>query len=247
MNKIKVSTINVSNQHSAKYISALTKITFSKKMNASNDIASLLQNVNDEKDVLAKRVFQLGHLTLLEFINVSVLVEGCSRSYTHQQVRNRAGFTYLQSSQHWLDHSDMLDYVVPYELLVAHDENKIQKYLDTCNKAGEEYVRMIKEDNQLPEIARQVLPNATRCNLVINANLRAWFNFLEKRLCFKNTTEINYISLLIYKELMKVCPEIVSYFGPACFRCGKCIEMDRTCGIKWSIEEMEKKFAKMFE
>lgn len=246
MNKIKVSTINVSQEHSAKLISALTKITFSKKMNAASDVASLLQNVTDEKDVLAKRVFQLGHLTLLEFINVTLLVEGASRSYTHQQVRNRAGFSYVQSSQHYIDHSDMLDYVVPYELLITKDQEKIQKYLDTCKSAGAEYVRMIKEDNQLPEVARQVLPNATRCNLVINANLRAWFNFLDKRLCFKNTSEINYIALLIYKELYKVCPEIVSYFGPSCFRCNKCIEMDRTCGLKWSIEELEKKFAPMF-
>lgn len=246
MNKIKVSTINISNEHSAKYISALTKMTFSKKMNSNPDIADVLKNVNDEKDILAKRVFQLGHHTLLEFINVTVLVSACSRSYTHQQVRNRAGFSYVQSSQHYIDHSDMLDYVIPYELLITHDQIKIQKYLDTCKSAGNEYVRMIKEDNQLPEVARQVLPNATRCNLVINANLRSWFNFLEKRLCFKNTTEINYIAFLIYKELMKVCPEIVSYFGPACFRCGKCIELDRTCGIKWSIDEMEKKYAAMF-
>lgn len=246
MNKIKVSTINVSNEHSAKYISALTKMTFSKKMNSSPNVAELLQNVNDEKDVLAKRVFQLGHLTLLEFIDVTVLVSGCSRSYTHQQVRNRAGFSFVQSSQHYIDHSDMLDYVVPYELLIAHDEKKIKKYLDTCDRAGAEYIRMIKEDGQLPEVARQVLPNATRCNLVIKANLRSWFNFLDKRLCFKNTTEINYIAFLIYKELLKVCPEVVSYFGPSCFRCGKCIEMDRTCGIKWSIDEMEKKYSKMF-
>lgn len=141
----------------------------------------------------------------------------------------------------------MLDYVVPYELLVAKDQTKIDRYLSVCDTAGKEYVRMIKEDGQLPEVARQVLPNATRCNLVINANLRSWFNFLDKRLCFKNTTEINYIAMRIYEELYKICPEVVSYFGPACFRCGKCIEMDRSCGIKWSIEEMHRKFDKMFD
>jgi hypothetical protein len=48
----------------------------------------------------------------------------------------------------------MLDYVVPYELLITKDQEKIQKYLDTCKSAGAEYVRMIKEDNQLPEVAR---------------------------------------------------------------------------------------------
>lgn len=42
MNKIKVSTINYSKEHSAKLISALTKITFSKKMNAAADVASFL-------------------------------------------------------------------------------------------------------------------------------------------------------------------------------------------------------------
>src|SRR5688500_11893212 len=53
-----------------------------------------------------------GHGSVLEHANYSLLLEGVSRSLTHELVRHRAGFAYSQLSQRYVDESDAR-FVVP--------------------------------------------------------------------------------------------------------------------------------------
>src|SRR4051812_31791220 len=53
-----------------------------------------------------------GHGSVLEHANYSLLVEGVSRSLTHELVRHRAGFAYSQLSQRYVDESEA-NFVVP--------------------------------------------------------------------------------------------------------------------------------------
>src|SRR4051812_18902765 len=53
-----------------------------------------------------------GHGSVLEHANYSLLLEGISRSLTHELVRHRAGFSYSQLSQRYVDESDA-HFVVP--------------------------------------------------------------------------------------------------------------------------------------
>src|SRR5688572_33343354 len=46
-----------------------------------------------------------GHGSVLEHVNYSLLIEGVSRSLTHELVRHRAGFAYSQLSQRYVDES----------------------------------------------------------------------------------------------------------------------------------------------
>src|SRR3954453_21255676 len=47
-----------------------------------------------------------GHGSVLEHANYSLLLEGVSRSLTHELVRHRAGFAYSQLSQRYVDESE---------------------------------------------------------------------------------------------------------------------------------------------
>ena len=53
-----------------------------------------------------------GHGSVLEHANYSLLLEGVSRSLTHELVRHRAGFAYSQLSQRYVDESEAC-FVVP--------------------------------------------------------------------------------------------------------------------------------------
>ena len=53
-----------------------------------------------------------GHGSVLEHANYSLLLEGVSRSLTHELVRHRAGFAFSQLSQRYVDESDA-NFVVP--------------------------------------------------------------------------------------------------------------------------------------
>src|SRR4029078_10998681 len=53
-----------------------------------------------------------GHGSVLEHANYSLLLEGISRSLTHELVRHRAGFAYSQLSQRYVDESEA-NFVMP--------------------------------------------------------------------------------------------------------------------------------------
>src|SRR5256885_16785273 len=53
-----------------------------------------------------------GHGSVLEHANYSILFEGVSRSLTHELVRHRAGFSYSQLSQRYVDESEA-NFVIP--------------------------------------------------------------------------------------------------------------------------------------
>ena len=53
-----------------------------------------------------------GHGSVLEHANYTILLEGISRSLTHELVRHRAGFAYSQLSQRYVDESEA-SFVVP--------------------------------------------------------------------------------------------------------------------------------------
>src|SRR5947209_18011433 len=57
-----------------------------------------------------------GHGSVLEHANYSILLEGVSRSLTHELVRHRAGFAYWQLPQRYRDESQA-NFVVPPAIL----------------------------------------------------------------------------------------------------------------------------------
>ena len=57
-------------------------------------------------------ILKQGHGSVLEHANYSLLLEGISRSLTHELVRHRAGFAYSQLSQRYVDESQAA-FVVP--------------------------------------------------------------------------------------------------------------------------------------
>src|SRR5204863_8430366 len=57
-----------------------------------------------------------GHGSVLEHANYTLLLEGVSRSLTHELVRHRAGFAYSQLSQRYVDESAE-HFLVPPALL----------------------------------------------------------------------------------------------------------------------------------
>ena len=69
-----------------------------------------LDKVGTDFAFIAKRLKQ-GHYGILEHLSISFLVEGVSRSLTHQLVRHRH-FSYCQESQRYVSYRE-LPYVIP--------------------------------------------------------------------------------------------------------------------------------------
>ncbi|MFN2398068.1 MAG: FAD-dependent thymidylate synthase [Gemmatimonadaceae bacterium] len=133
-----------------------------------------------------------GHGSVLEHSNYSILLEGVSRSLTHELVRHRAGWAFSQLSQRYVDESEA-QFVVPPA--VIGDEALESSWRTQIESSQASYVALVGQlmeryswvsdkihrRKMAREAARGVLPNSTETKIVITGNARAWRTMLELR------------------------------------------------------------------
>jgi len=164
-----------------------------------------------------------GHGSVLEHANYSLLLEGVSRSLTHELVRHRAGFAYSQLSQRYVDESEA-NFVVPPA--IVGDEILLKEWRAQIDEAQRSYVRLVEHlmerygwvadkvhrRKMSREAARGVLPNSTETKIVVTANARAWRTMLELRSSEGAELEIRRCAVAIIKMLSKESPAFFSDF-----------------------------------
>lgn len=164
-----------------------------------------------------------GHGSVLEHANYSLLIEGVSRSLTHELVRHRAGFAYSQLSQRYVDESHAA-FVVPPAIL--GDDALLATWKEQMEAAQASYVALVDKlmerygwvDNKVHrrkmarEAARGVLPNSTETKIVATANVRGWRTMLELRTSEGAEMEIRRCSVGVLRVLQKEAPGFFSDF-----------------------------------
>lgn len=164
-----------------------------------------------------------GHGSVLEHANYSLLLEGISRSLTHELVRHRAGFAYSQLSQRYVDESDA-NFVVPPAIigddaLVAQWKAQVEgaqaTYVTLVEKLMERYAWVadkVHRRKMAREAARGVLPNSTETKIVVTANARAWRTMLELRTGEGAEQEIRRLAVLVLRTLQAEAPGFFADF-----------------------------------
>jgi thymidylate synthase (FAD) len=164
-----------------------------------------------------------GHGSVLEHANYSLLLEGVSRSLTHELVRHRAGFSYSQLSQRYVDESEACFVVPPAiagdELLEgawrAQVESAQSTYVALVSQLMERYgwvADKIHRRKMAREAARGVLPNSTETKIVVTGNARAWRTMLELRSSEGAELEIRRLAVLVLRLLREEAPAFFSDF-----------------------------------
>src|SRR5947199_7252655 len=132
---------------------------------ASRSTADYLENIKKQ-----------GHGSVLEHAVYVLLIEGISRSCSHELVRHRAGFGYSQLSQRYVDESHAAFVMPP---AVAGDARLEEEWQQQVAEAQAAYVRAVDglmqrharvEDKvhrrkMAREAARSVLPHATEVKI----------------------------------------------------------------------------------
>ncbi len=164
-----------------------------------------------------------GHGSVLEHANYSLLLEGVSRSLTHELVRHRAGFAYSQLSQRYVDESEA-NFVMPPA--VIGDEVLEASWKEQMDAAQKSYVALVESLMQryawvgdkihrrkmAREAARGVLPNSTETKIVVTGNARAWRTMLELRSSEGAELEIRRCAVDIVRILQREAPGFFSDF-----------------------------------
>ena len=186
----------------------------------------------EKQQELARRVIESGHGSTIEHIVFTFAISGVTRTLSHQLVRHRAGLAFDQQSQRYLKYKEP-SYMVPGSIADA-DPVLRDRFVDELAGSLTFYEELL--DAGIPgEDARFVMPNATRTNLVMTANLRALIHMSGLRLCTMAQWEIRRLFQLIRHEVFAVSPFLGSFLAPKCVPLGYCDEdrnRDEHCPIR---------------
>ena len=164
-------------------------------------------------------ILQVKHGSVLEHAVFTLLIEGVSRSLTHELVRHRAGFGYSQLSQRYVDESDIA-FVLPPE--IEEDTPAFQAWTAACEQSLLAYRALMSDlteqvgdsgtatmrKKRTRQAARSVLPNCAETKLVMTGNARAWRHFVEMRGSGTADVEIRRLAGAILRVLHEESPHI---------------------------------------
>ena len=176
----------------------------------------------DTRDYL-ENIKKQGHGSVLEHATYSLLLEGVSRSLTHELVRHRAGFAYSQLSQRYVDESEA-HFVIPPAII--GDEALEAAWKAQMAAAQAAYISLVEQlmakygwvadkvhrRKMAREAGRGVLPNSTETKIVVTANARAWRTMLELRSSEGAEQEIRRCAVAILRVLAAEAPAFFSDF-----------------------------------
>jgi thymidylate synthase (FAD) len=168
-------------------------------------------------------ILDVGHFSVLEHGNVTMYIEGVSRSFTHELVRHRH-FSFSQLSQRYVTlDADVpertpADFVVPP--VFRGDVEAEDELLDLWERAVDLYAELVARAEQMHgvkrkqarEAARAVLPNMTPTAIVVTGNYRAWRHFIQLRATAAADAEMREVALLCLEQLRAVAPHVFQDF-----------------------------------
>jgi len=139
-------------------------------------------------ETFIKGILQKGHHTIIEHVGVTVKFV-CNRGISHELVRHRLA-TFSQESTRYCNYKGGVEYIVPFWVSLKPGE-----YVDTDSmrlnysdrlwyeamRSAENYYIDLLSNGWKPEMARGVLPNDLKTEVVMTANLREWRHVFNQR------------------------------------------------------------------
>ena len=165
------------------------------------------------------------HLAMLEHVSLTVKFY-TDRGVTHEIVRHRVA-SYAQESTRYCNYgkdkfNGEVTFISPWDAMVAKKPDTptghvvagewFDLWLEAVTKADEYYQRLIKEGCP-PELARGVLPQSTKSEIVVTYNLREWIHFFCLRVLGTTGKPHPQIYEVAKPVLLKFAECIPSVFG----------------------------------
>ena len=149
-----------------------------------------------------------GHEAMLEHIHFSVKFV-CDRGVSHELVRHRMA-SFAQESQRYCNYGKdkfgkEVTFIKPCFYDVGSKEFSIWEH--ACREAEKYYFELLKIGNR-PEEARSVLPNSTKTEIIVTANLREWRHILKLRTAPNAHPQMRELMLPLLQELKTKIPII---------------------------------------
>lgn len=165
-----------------------------------------------------KGIVDRGHEAVIEHHNITVRFI-CDRGVTHEIVRHRIA-SYAQESTRYCNYAndkfgneisviDVEGGIMLDTKMKDMSDETIQEIINEWMRAMEDaerhYDRMI-ELGATPQIARGVLPNSLKTEIVVTMNLREWRHFFKLRTDKAAHPQMREIAIPLLEEFKKLIP-----------------------------------------
>lgn len=192
-------------------------------------------NISDKEKNHKRAIecIEADHGRVMEWVNVSMIVNGYSAKCIRELMRHIVGTSVLQESTRYVDilpEYDCIDAVCPKT--ISGNIEREAAWIDAiCGIT--KGMKKLKALGVPKEDYSNLLPLAYKTKIVWKINLRALIHFMNLRLCKRAYWEIQDLCNEIKKELSKYSEEwkeiCEKYFVPKCIKDGKCKE-NKSCG-----------------
>lgn len=184
-----------------KFAATMLLFTKSTRLDMSPKLLMEIINSTDEEILLGLKVMSQTNPGSWEFIHLSFLIEGVTRSFTHQLVRTRTA-SFAQQSLRVVNAKD-----AEYEVGSTIEKDPALKgaYNNTIKNSFSCYKFLV--DAGVPiEDARGVLPLNIHTNICVSINLRNFINMARKRTSGRVQDEYRKVMDAMVIEVEKVYP-----------------------------------------
>ena len=131
--------------------------------------------ITDESaKVFVRKLIERGHESVLEHESITVRFV-CDRGISHEIVRHRIA-SFSQESQRYVRYNGDIEFINPH----MPNAKAHEAWQELCERAEETYKELLSYGVQ-PQQARAVLPNSTKTEIVMTANLREWRRLSNRR------------------------------------------------------------------
>ena len=164
-----------------------------------------------------RMLLKRGHESVIEHSCLTVLFQNCSRGFTHELVRHRLA-SFSQESTRYVDYWERLKCILPPRKNPDEPvllENGQQMSPTEMLSEIEMFYRGLRKAGWVPEDARQVLPTATKADIVMTANFREWRHVFEMRTQKAAHWEIRGVMVKLLEELKQIIPVFFEDFVQA--------------------------------
>jgi flavin-dependent thymidylate synthase len=186
-----------------------------------------------------------------ELVDFHFMIEGVTRSFTHQMVRQRTAVFMQESLRFAVKENLDAETPLPPSLIgLKDDDPKVKMWRRAINNAQDHYEALV--GSGVPaEDARGLLPHQTTTRLHYKTNLRNLYEHAGNRLCTQAQFEWRAVGLQIVDAIATYDPydsphgaewqqrELAGLFRPVCYLTGKCefkASFDRACSIRERVD-----------
>lgn len=154
------------------------------------------------------RIIKLGHESVLEHAIVTVRIV-CDRGISHEIVRHRIA-SFSQESTRYCNYTSgkfgkEISVIEPR--FFDKDTDSYNIWLNAMTYAEQAYFKLI-ELGASPQMARSVLPNSLKTEIVVTMNLREWRHFFRLRTSDKAHPQMIELAIPMLEEFRRKIPVV---------------------------------------